>query len=172
MDKKHPYIELARKSIEYFLLEGKILPVPDEITDDFKMKAGVFVSLKKYGSLRGCIGTFAPTKDNIYLEIVQNSVSSATSDPRFPPVSIDELKDIDISVDILTPAELVKDVNDLDPKKYGIIVAKGHKRGLLLPDLKGIDTIQEQIHIAKMKAGIKPEDDDFDIYKFTVKRYI
>lgn len=171
VEQRHPYVELARSAIQHYLQTGKKLPPPTELPDNMRTKAGVFVSLKKFGNLRGCIGTFMPTTDNLYLEIVQNAISASTSDPRFPPVSLDEINDIAISVDILSAPELVKDINELDPKKYGIIVAKGHKRGLLLPDLQGVDTIQQQISITKMKAGIHPDDNDVDIYKFTVERY-
>ncbi|MFQ3574041.1 MAG: AmmeMemoRadiSam system protein A [Thermodesulfovibrionales bacterium] len=171
MAKRHPYVELARKAIEHYLSVGKMLPAPDDIPEDMKVKAGVFVSLKKFGILRGCIGTFQPSTDNIYTEIVQNAVSAAVRDPRFPPVSLDELNDIDLSVDVLSPPQLVRDINELDPKKYGIIVSKGLRRGLLLPDLKGVDTVQEQINITKSKAGIRPDEEDVDIYKFTVQRF-
>jgi len=105
-----------------------------------KEKAGVFVSIHKKGELRGCIGTFEPQEKNVAAEVIANAVSSATRDPRFPPVEPDELKDLDYSVDVLTHPEPVEDESCLDPKKYGVIVACGWRRGLFLPDLDGVDT--------------------------------
>jgi len=167
----HPYVDLARKSIEYYLKTGKPLKSPSELSDDFKIKAGVFVSLKKKGLLRGCIGTFMPTRDNIFEEIVINAISASQEDPRFPKVNPDELSEIDISVDVLSEPMMVNDISELDPKKFGVIVSKGYKRGLLLPDIEGVNTVQEQLRITKMKAGINPDDNDTELYKFTVKRY-
>ncbi len=136
----HPYVELAKKTIEEYTKTGKIPSVPDEIPADMKKKAGVFVSLKKKGQLRGCIGTFLPITENVYSEIVRNAIASATQDPRFPPLDVSELDEIEYSVDILTPPEPVKSLDELDPKKYGVIVVKGWQKGLLLPDIEGVDT--------------------------------
>jgi AmmeMemoRadiSam system protein A len=167
----HPYVELAKKTIEEYVKTGKISPVPAEIPPDMKKKAGVFVSLKKKGQLRGCIGTFLPSTENIYTEIVRNAIASATQDPRFPPVNASELDEIEYSVDILSPPEPVKNLDELDPKKYGVIVVKGWQKGLLLPDIEGVNTVDEQLRIAKLKAGISPFDTDIEIYKFRVERY-
>jgi AmmeMemoRadiSam system protein A len=167
----HPYVELAKKTIEEYVKTGKISPVPAEIPPDMKKKAGVFVSLKKKGQLRGCIGTFLPSTENIYTEIVRNAIASATQDPRFPPVNASELDEIEYSVDILSPPEPVKNLDELDPKKYGVIVVKGWQKGLLLPDIEGVNTVDEQLRIAKLKAGINPFDTDIEIYKFRVERY-
>jgi AmmeMemoRadiSam system protein A len=134
-------------------------------------RAGVFVSLKKHGKLRGCIGTFLPCEDNIYQEIVRNAVAAATEDTRFYPVQEDELKDITYSVDVLSEPEKIKETSELDPRKYGIIVAKDYRKGLLLPDLEGVDTVDEQLRITKMKAGIDPDDKDVEIFRFTVERF-
>lgn len=169
--KSHPYVELARKSIEYFLNTGKILKPTEDLADIFKIKAGVFVSLKKKGVLRGCIGTFMPTRENLYYEIVYNAISASQEDPRFPKVISEELPDIDISVDVLSEPVKVINMSELDPKLYGIIVAKGNKRGLLLPDIEGVDTVKEQLRITKMKAGIDINDNNIDIFKFKVTRY-
>lgn len=167
----HPYVELAKKTVEEFVKEGKVSPKPEEIPQDMRRKAGVFVSIKKRGNLRGCIGTFMPTTENIYSEIVRNAIAAATEDPRFPPVTKDELPELNYSVDILSPPEPVKSLDELDPKKYGVIVMKGWRKGLLLPDLEGVDTVEEQLRIAKLKAGIDPFDSDIEIYKFKVERY-
>lgn len=167
----HPYVELAKKTIEEYVKTGKIPAIPDSIPEIFKKKAGVFVSLKKKGQLRGCIGTFLPATENIYTEIVKNAIAAATQDPRFPPVQPHELEQIQYSVDVLSAPEPVKTLDELDPKKYGVIVVKGWQRGLLLPDIEGVDTVDEQLRIAKLKAGIDPYDSDVEIYKFKVDRY-
>ncbi|MDA8214317.1 MAG: AmmeMemoRadiSam system protein A, partial [Nitrospiraceae bacterium] len=152
----HPYVELAKKAIEEYISSGKVLTPPKELPPDMKRRAGVFVSLKKHGELRGCIGTFLPCEENIYKEIVRNAISAATEDPRFYPVQADEIGDITYSVDVLSEPEKIKDISELDPKRYGIIVVKGYKKGLLLPDLEGVNTVEEQLMITKMKAGIDP----------------
>ncbi len=167
----HPYVELAKKAIEEYISSGKVLTPPKELPPDMKRRAGVFVSLKKHGELRGCIGTFLPCEENIYKEIVRNAISAATEDPRFYPVQADEIGDITYSVDVLSEPEKIKDISELDPKRYGIIVVKGHKKGLLLPDLEGVNTVEEQLMITKMKAGIDPSDKDVEILRFTVERY-
>ncbi|MGB9807990.1 MAG: AmmeMemoRadiSam system protein A, partial [Thermosulfidibacteraceae bacterium] len=133
-------------------------------------RKGVFVSLKKHGELRGCIGTFLPTANSVAEEVIRNAIASATEDPRFPPVTLEELKDITISVDVLDEPEPVSSLDELDPKKYGVIVESGWKRGLLLPDLEGVDTIEQQIAIAMAKAGIRPGE-PIKIYRFKVKRF-
>lgn len=167
----HPYVELAKRTVEEFIKFKRIPEKPKEIPEDMKKRAGVFVSIKKRGQLRGCIGTFLPATDNIYTEIVRNAIAAATEDPRFPPVSESELPELEYSVDILSSPEPVKSLDELDPKKYGIIVVKGWQRGLLLPDIEGVNTVDEQLAIAKMKAGISVYDSDVEIYKFTVQRY-
>lgn len=167
----HPYVELAKKTVEEYIKTGKVSSVPEQIPENMTKKAGVFVSLKKKGKLRGCIGTFLPATENIYMEIIRNAIAAATQDPRFPPVDISELNELEYSVDILSPPEPVKNLDELDPKKYGIIVVKGWQRGLLLPDIEGVNTVDEQLTIAKLKAGIEPHDPDCEIYKFTVQRY-
>lgn len=167
----HPYVELAKKAVEEYLKQGKKISTPKELPPDMQKKAGVFVSLKKHGELRGCIGTFIPCEENVYKEIVRNAIASATEDTRFYPVQEDELKDITYSVDVLSEPEKIKETSELDPKKYGIIVAKDYRKGLLLPDLEGIDTVDEQLRITKMKAGIDPDDKDVEIFRFTVERF-
>jgi AmmeMemoRadiSam system protein A len=133
-----------------------------------KDKAGVFVSIHKFGSLRGCIGTFLPTTDSIAEEIIQNAISASTKDPRFRPITKDELPYLEVNVDVLSkPVPTTKE--ELDPKKYGVIVTQGYKRGLLLPDLDGVDTIDEQISIAKQKAGITTGE--IELQRFEVIRH-
>jgi len=166
----HPLVSLAKKAIEEYVKNKKVIHPPKTLIPEMKEKRGVFVSLKKEGQLRGCIGTFMPTTDNVAKEIIKNAIAAATEDPRFSPVEIDELDKIEYSVDVLSKPEKVKDMCELDPKKYGVIVIKDIHRGLLLPDLKGINTVEEQIHIAKMKAGLHPEE-ECEIYRFSVKRY-
>ena len=166
----HPVAELAKKSIESFLREGKIIKPPDPLPPEISGKAGVFVCLKKNGELRGCIGTYSACCDSIAMEIITNAISAATKDPRFPPVRADEIGDLTYSVDILSCPEKIKHISELDPAKYGIIVESGFRRALLLPDLEGVETVEEQIRITKMKAGILPVE-EVDIYRFEVKRY-
>jgi AmmeMemoRadiSam system protein A len=149
---------------------GKRPPLPAELTPEMKEKAGVFVSIHKKGDLRGCIGTFEPQENNVAGEIIANAISSATRDPRFPPVSPDELKDLDYSVDVLTHPEEVPDATCLDPRKYGVIVECDWRKGLLLPDLEGVDSADYQIEICRQKGGIGPHE-PVKLYRFEVKRY-
>ncbi|MGB9668012.1 MAG: AmmeMemoRadiSam system protein A [Thermosulfidibacteraceae bacterium] len=168
----HPLVDLARKAIEAYLKYGKIIkPSKEDLKEPImRERKGVFVSLKKHGELRGCIGTFLPTANSVAEEVIRNAIASATEDPRFPPVTLEELKDITISVDVLDEPEPVSSLDELDPKKYGVIVESGWKRGLLLPDLEGVDTIEQQIAIAMAKAGIRPGE-PIKIYRFKVKRF-
>lgn len=165
----HPLVSLARQTVESYVREGTI-PKPAQLTPEMRERAGVFVSLKKHGELRGCIGTFEPTQRNVAEEVMQNAISSATRDPRFNPVTEDELPDLDYSVDVLTRPEPVSDASALDARRFGVIVEKGWRRGLLLPDLEGVDTVDEQIAICKMKAGIGAGE-PVKLYRFEVKRY-
>lgn len=165
------YVRLARETIENYIKQGKIITPPLGLPEEMiNQKAGVFVSLKKFGDLRGCIGTFMPTQENIAQEITKNAISAAVDDPRFSPVNVSELEDLSISVDVLSAPEEVKDISQLDPKKYGVIVSSGYKKGLLLPDLEGVDAVEYQIDIAKRKAGIYPGE-KVKLYRFEVKRY-
>jgi AmmeMemoRadiSam system protein A len=135
-----------------------------------RQRAGVFVSIKKRGELRGCIGTFMPTRTNVAGEIVANAISSATQDPRFMPVEPSELDDLEYSVDILTEPEPVQSTDQLNPRKYGVIVECGYRRGLLLPDLAGVDKVEEQIEICRAKAGISAGE-PIRLYRFRVERF-
>jgi len=168
-DKLHPLVALAKEAVEKYV-QGKEIARPKALTPEMKERAGVFVSIKKRGILRGCIGTFEPTKPNVAEEIIFNAISSATRDPRFPSVTPNELPELTYSVDILTKPEPVASKSELDPKKYGVLVEYQGKRGLLLPDLEGVNTVDQQIEIACAKAGISP-DDPVKLYRFQVRRY-
>ncbi|MCX8127094.1 MAG: AmmeMemoRadiSam system protein A, partial [Dehalococcoidia bacterium] len=165
----HPLVRLAKEAVESYVRYGTT-PRITHLTPEMKEKAGVFVCIKKHGNLRGCIGTFEPTMPNIATETVRNAIGAATQDPRFPPVSVNELPDLDYSVDVLTRPVPVDDPYKLDPKKDGLIVESGYRRGLLLPDLEGVDTVRQQIEICCAKAGIDPSE-PLKFYTFQVKRY-
>ena len=170
MTRKHdPFVQLAREAVESYVGQGKVLK-PKELTPEMNKKAGVFVSIKKRGELRGCIGTFEPTRASVAEEIVANAISSSTRDPRFVPVSPSELGELEYSVDVLTQPEPVDGVDALDHSKYGIIVECGYRRGLLLPDLEGVNSVDEQIDICRAKAGISP-DEPVRLYRFQVERH-
>ncbi len=164
-----PLVKLAKDAVETYVRTGRIIAPPENIPEEWKVRAGAFVSLKKNRQLRGCIGTISPATESLAHEVIRNAIAAATEDPRFMPVTEEELPELTYSVDILSKPEKVKDLNELDPKKYGVIVSKGLRKGLLLPDLEGVNTVAEQLSIALMKAGIR-EDEDFEVYKFTVKR--
>jgi AmmeMemoRadiSam system protein A len=156
-DKEDAYVKLARYSVEHFIKTGKRAPMPDNLPpEQTGRRAGVFVSLKKHGNLRGCIGTISPVTSSIAEEILRNAVSSCSEDPRFDKVRPDELPDLVYSVDVLAPPEPIASEKELDVLRYGVIVSSGHKRGLLLPNLEGVDTVAQQISIASQKAGIRP----------------
>ena len=165
------YVRLAKEVLEAFIMDGIVLNVPDWVPGEMlNGRAGVFVSLKKHGNLRGCIGTISPTCENIAEEIVQNAISSCSRDPRFDPVGPDELENLEVSVDVLSEAEPVSSKDELDVKRYGVIVSKGFRRGLLLPNLEGVDTIEAQLAIALQKAGIH-ESSGYSIERFEVVRH-
>ena len=168
-EEMHPLARLAKETVEDYVREGK-LPQTAELTPEMREKAGVFVTLKKHGQQRGCIGTFEPAKPNVAEEIISNAVSSSTKDPRFPPVAAEELPDLAYSVDVLTQPVPVESEEELDPRKYGVIVESGRQRGLLLPDLEGVDTVAHQIDICRQKAGIFANE-PVKLYRFEVKRY-
>ncbi|MDO5718787.1 MAG: AmmeMemoRadiSam system protein A [Tissierellia bacterium] len=168
----NPYTELARKSIEYYAKKRLVLPIPEGLPEDLlSQKAGAFVSIHKNGELRGCIGTIRPVQDCIAMEIIHNAISASAYDPRFYAVSKEELEELDISVDILMPPETIISKSDLDPIKYGVIVkSKDGRQGLLLPNLEGINTVDEQILIALKKAGISPAE-KYSLMRFEVVRH-
>lgn len=163
-------LTLAQRAVETYVREGRVLEPPVDPEGLLAEPAGAFVSLKVHGALRGCIGTFEPTEPNIAAEIIRNGIAAATRDPRFLPVRSEELPHLKYSVDILSPPELISGDQQLDPKKYGVIVQSGGRRGLLLPDLEGVDTVEDQISIARRKAGI-PIEAPVQLHRFTVQRF-
>ncbi len=165
------YIRLARLSLETYIRTGRRAKLPEGLPEEMTgRRAGVFVSLKKHGELRGCIGTISPVTESIAKEILQNAVSAAAEDPRFPPVREEELEDLVYSVDVLSEAEPISSAKELDVKRYGVIVSAGRKRGLLLPNLEGVDTIEQQVAIAKKKAGIY-DNEPVKLERFKVVRH-
>jgi len=169
--KSDAYVKLARASAEFYVKNGSVMQLPDWVPDELlKKRAGAFVSIHKFGALRGCIGTIESTQKNIAFEIIYNAVSAVSKDPRFEPVKENELKYLDISVDILGDAEKINSMSELDVKKYGVIVQSGFKRGLLLPDLDGVDTVEQQVSIARRKGGISP-DEKIELFRFEVVRH-
>jgi len=148
------FVELARKAMTVYITTGKTIEPPNPLPQEMRGRAGVFVSIHKGSSLRGCIGTFAPTTESIAHEIIEMAKEASTADPRFPPITKSELDSLEISVDVLSEPEDIKNESELDPKVYGVIVRSRYRRGLLLPDLDGVDTPAKQIDIAKRKAGI------------------
>lgn len=181
-----PYVALARASVETYIKTGRALTLSDYLNQveqflggDKEMlpeemlskQAGVFVSIHEWGELRGCIGTIAPTTNRIAEEIIQNGISASTRDPRFPAIEEYELDQLEISVDVLSEAEPVSSLEELDVKRYGVIVTKGFRRGLLLPNLEGVDSVEDQVAIAKQKAGIRVDDRDVELERFEVIRH-
>ncbi len=168
----HPLVQLAKETIENYVRQGRTIQPPEELAPEMEKQAGTFVSIHKHGMLRGCIGTIEPTQPNVAQEVIQNAISAATRDPRFPPVTSEELADLDIKVDVLGEPEPVESLEELDPRRYGVIVksARDWRKGLLLPDLEGVDTVEYQVDIARRKAGIMP-DEAVELYRFEVVRY-
>ena len=185
----NPHVLLAQQAVENYIKKGEIITPPAKLPENFlNKKSGVFVTIEKKGRLRGCIGTYLPTKENIAEEIIHNAIAAATEDYRFGPIQKEELPYLSYTVYILSKPELVKNIKELNPKKYGIIVKtvpisfpnrtdvmfNGHtvpKSGLLLPDLEGVDTVEQQLSIACQKGGINPQIEKIVVYKFTVKKY-
>lgn len=167
-----PLVKLARRAVHEFVLTGTIIEPPPELLlpEELRRPAGTFVSIKRAGELRGCIGTVTPTQPDIAREVIMNAIHAAVHDPRFPPLGPGELGGLDYSVDILMPAVPVDSLDELDPERFGIIVSKGKRTGLLLPDLEGVHTVEEQVSIAKRKAGIGANE-DVEIERFEVIRY-
>jgi len=168
----HALVFLAKKTVETFIKKGEIISPPEDLPKEFlEKKAGTFVTIEKNGNLRGCIGTYLPTRENIAQEIIQNAIAAATEDYRFGPIQEKELSSLSYTVYILSEPELVRDIKELDPQKYGIIVKTEIKTGLLLPDLEGVDTIEQQLSITCQKGGIDPLGEKIFIYRFTVEKY-
>jgi AmmeMemoRadiSam system protein A len=163
-------VRLARETIESYVRDGRI-PESRPLDDpDLPARAGVFVTLHEHGQLRGCIGTIAPTRDTVAEEVIGNAVEAATRDPRFPPVTAEELADLDVKVDVLHAPEPVAGLDELDPRTYGVIVSCGWRKGLLLPDLEGVDTAEQQVSIAARKGGIASHE-PMELQRFKVDRH-
>ena len=167
------WVRLARLSLETYVRTGRRLDsLPDALPRELtEQAAGAFVSLHMGGRLRGCIGTIGPTQENLAWEIIRNAVSAGTRDPRFPAVRAEELDELEYSVDVLGQPESVDALDQLDPRQYGVIVSFGHQRGLLLPDLDGVDTVEQQIDIARQKGGIRATD-SYTLQRFKVVRHL
>jgi len=168
-----PLVLLAQHTIASFV-RTRALPEVPELSGvaDLPARAGCFVSIHTApgGELRGCIGTIGPTEPSLAEEVIRNAISAATQDPRFPAITPDELDDLDVSVDVLFEPEPATRA-DLDPAAFGVIVTQGQRRGLLLPDLEGVDTVREQLRIACLKAGIDPAS-SYAIERFRVVRHV
>jgi len=162
-------VALARRTIETYVRTGRLLEDVSLSDPGLPARAGVFVSLHRRGMLRGCIGTIGPTQPTLADEVLHNAIEAAAGDPRFPAVATDELADLDVKVDVLQPPEACG-IEDLDPKEYGVIVTSGRHRGLLLPDLEGVDDVETQVSIALQKAGLGP-DHPCTLERFRVDRY-
>ena len=166
-----PYIALAQDTIEAWILNKELPELPADLPAELtKDRSGVFVSLHREGELRGCIGTIEATQDSIAEEIQANAISASTRDPRFPALQASELDDLEVSVDVLGEKERISGLDDLDVDRYGVIVEKGYRRGLLLPRLDGVDNPLFQVAIALQKAGIQL-DEDYTLYRFEVIRH-
>ncbi|NLJ94906.1 MAG: AmmeMemoRadiSam system protein A [Clostridiaceae bacterium] len=167
----NPYLELAWQTIDTYINEDKIIDLPQNLPSEMlEERAGVFVTLYKRNKLRGCIGTIEPTTNSIAEEIINNAIAAATRDPRFPAVESFELAELVVSVDVLAEAEPITSLSELDPDNYGVIVSKGHRRGLLLPKLEGINDATTQVEIALQKAGIAA-DENYSLERFKVVRH-
>ena len=171
--REDPWVRLARSEVEAWVTERRRIEppagLPAELLSD---RAGVFVSLHRDGRLRGCIGTIEPVRRSVAEEIIENAISAATRDPRFPPVRADELDALEISVDVLARPEKISSKDDLDVRRYGVIVSKGRRRGLLLPNLDGVDTVDQQVAIALRKAGLSERETGYSLERFEVVRHV
>ncbi len=171
-DRSDAYVKLARLSLETYIREGRMIGIPEGLPAEMReRRAGTFVSIHKHGKLRGCIGTILPTTGCVAEEIIRNAVSASTRDPRFDPIEEEELRWLEIHVDVLGEPERIASKEELDVKRYGVIVTSGRKRGLLLPDLDGVDTVDQQVSIAMQKGGIR-EGDRMTLERFEVVRHM
>jgi AmmeMemoRadiSam system protein A len=175
MSESHPLVQLARETIELYVTQKREPDPPLDLAPEMQRRAGAFVTIHRQGQLRGCIGTIEPTCANVAEEVIQNAISAATRDPRFPPVRRSELRDLEVKVDVMGEPEEVHALDQLDPRRYGLIVqSETHpwKRGLLLPDLEGIDTVEKQVYWTRHhKAGITDPQEPVKMFRFEVKRY-
>ena len=168
------YVQLARFAIEEYIRIGKVVNAPKNLPPEFyEKKCGVFVSIHNGQELRGCIGTYLPAHKNLAEEITLNAVAACSKDNRFSLKGEEELPKLSMEVSLLGEPKKISDISELDPKKFGVIVKSPNGRcGLLLPDLEGVETTQQQLSIACQKAGINPEvEKKLDFYRFSVKKY-
>lgn len=167
------YIRLAKETVEDFIRSGKKLSLPKSLPKEMIYgRAGVFVSIYNGDELRGCIGTYLPSEENIAEEIIANALAAATRDYRFAPITEKELSSLSYSVYLLEEPQQIKDTKELNPKKYGILIkSETGKSGLLLPDLPGIETVDEQLAAVCQKCGVRPEKEKISIWKFGAKKY-
>jgi len=183
------YVLLAKKAVENYIKEKKIISLSEDLPEEFlTKKSGTFVTIERNSELRGCIGTYLPTKKNIAEEIIHNAIAAATEDYRFSPIQKQELPELSYTVYVLDKPESIKSIDELDPKKYGILVKSQSfspgsdvvfepapsihsKSGLLLPDLEGVNTVEKQISIACQKGNINPDTEKIMIYKFKVEKF-
>ena len=171
LEKSDAYVKLARRTIEQYVRYHSVPDLPDDLPKEMlNTRAGAFVSIHEHGKLRGCIGTTGPTTKCVAQEIIQNAVSASTRDPRFDPIEAEELKYLEINVDVLGKPERISSQDQLDVKRYGVIVSSGRKRGLLLPDLDGVDTVEQQVSIAMQKGGIR-KGEPLTLERFEVVRH-
>lgn len=171
----HPFCQLAKKAVETYLKEGQVLSAPKRLPASMKKRAGVFVTLYTNKCLRGCIGTYRAIKKNLAEEIIANAISAATQDWRFSPISLEELPSLSYEVSVLEKPEPVKNLNELNPQEFGIIIKekKSQKSTLLLPNLPGITSGEEQIAACLSKAGLSSHrENTLAIYKFKAKKYL
>lgn len=171
----NPYTNLAKESVETYIKKGNTISLLRDLPKEFlEKKAGTFVTIEKQGKLRGCIGTFIPTRENMAQEIIHNAIAAATEDYRFGRIKREELPDLSYTVYVLNRLEQVGNVRELNPKKYGIIIKTAGdpiKSALLLPNLEGINTVEEQISIACQKGGIDPKNERIAVLRFTAEKY-
>ena len=169
----HPLVQLARATIETYVRDRRKLKPAEAPAPIEGGPAGVFVTIHtaSTGELRGCIGTISPTEDALAQEVINNAIAAATRDPRFPPVQPRELDDLELDVSVLYPPEPIDSPDQLDVQQFGVIVQRGSRRGLLLPDIPGIDDVATQISYARMKAGIGPKE-PVELFRFRVEKYL
>ncbi|MGH7318004.1 MAG: AmmeMemoRadiSam system protein A [Candidatus Rokuibacteriota bacterium] len=170
-DVAHLALALARQAVERYVRTGLLADLPAEPPSAFREASGAFVTLRLRGELRGCIGTLGPTRSDLAREIVASAVAAAVRDPRFPPVTAVELPALVYEVNVVGSVEAIETPGDLDPKTYGVVVEAQGRRGVLLPDLEGVDTVVQQVAIARRKAGL-PDEAPITLYRFQVRRYV
>jgi AmmeMemoRadiSam system protein A len=174
MTESHPLVQLARQAIELYVTRKALPDLAPDLPAEMQRPAGAFVTIHRHGDLRGCIGTIQPTCDSVAEEVIQNAISAATRDPRFPAIRRDELASLDVKVDVLSEPEEVHGLDELDPHRYGLIVqseVQPWRRGLLLPDLEGIDSVEKQVYWTRYhKAGITDPKEPVKMFRFEVNR--